>query len=153
MEGDARSSLPLPPLEGQRPPTRGGEGMACSTPAGHEALPVSGCPLASPPPPTAASLLDALRTSGLAVHARPRWQRVSLSLNSPWCLCCWDSHSEPRGSCMCFSPVLQMCIYLQTTSLVVQWLRICPPMQAMRLQSLLREDSTCSKAAKHARHD
>lgn len=93
--------------------------MACSTPAGHEALPVSGCPLASPPL-TAASLLDALRTSGLAVHARPRWQRVSLSLNSPWCLCCWDSHSEPRGSCMCFSPVLQMCICLQTTSLVVK---------------------------------
>ena len=41
--------------------------MASSTPAGQEALPMSGHPLASPPP-TAGSLLDALRTAGLAVH-------------------------------------------------------------------------------------
>ena len=31
-------------------------------------------------------------------------------------------------------------------SLVVQWLRICLPVQHMRVQSLLREDPTCCKA-------
>lgn len=76
----------------EEPPARGGEGMASSTPAGQEALPMSGHPLA-PPPPTAGSLLEALRTAGLA--SLTRWQRVSLSLNSPWSPCCWDSHSEP----------------------------------------------------------
>ena len=31
--------------------------------------------------------------------------------------------------------------------LVVEWIRICPPMQRTRLQSLVQEDSTC-----HAEH-
>ena len=29
------------------------------------------------------------------------------------------------------------------TSLIVQWLRICLPMQEMWVQSLVQEDSTC----------
>ena len=39
------------------------------------------------------------------------------------------------------------------TSLVVQWLRICLPMQKTQVQSLLREDSTCCGATKPVCHD
>ena len=39
------------------------------------------------------------------------------------------------------------------TSLVVQWLRICLPMQGTRVQSLVREDPTCRRATKHVRHN
>ena len=34
------------------------------------------------------------------------------------------------------------------TSLVVQWLRICLPMQGTQVQALVREDSTCRRATK-----
>ena len=34
------------------------------------------------------------------------------------------------------------------TILVVQWIRICMPMQGTRVQSLVREDSKCSGATK-----
>ena len=39
------------------------------------------------------------------------------------------------------------------TSLVVQWLRIRPPMQATRVRALLREDPTCRGATKPVRHN
>ena len=39
------------------------------------------------------------------------------------------------------------------TSLVVQWLRICLPMQGSRVRSLVREDPTCRGATKPMRHN
>ena len=39
------------------------------------------------------------------------------------------------------------------TSLVVQWLRICLPMQRTRVLSLVWEDSTCQGATKPMHHD
>ena len=39
------------------------------------------------------------------------------------------------------------------TSLVAQWLRICLPVQGTRVQSLVREDPTCSGATKAVRHN
>ena len=44
-------------------------------------------------------------------------------------------------------------VHLQMASPLVCWLRICLPMPAARLQSLLREDSTRSRAANHGCHD
>ena len=39
------------------------------------------------------------------------------------------------------------------TSLVVQWLRICLPMQGTRIRALVREDLTCCRAVKPMRHN
>ena len=39
------------------------------------------------------------------------------------------------------------------TSLVVQWLRICLPMQGTRVRSLVGEDPTCRGATKHLSHN
>ena len=39
------------------------------------------------------------------------------------------------------------------TSLVVQWLRICLPMQGTRVRALVREDPTCCGATKPMRHN
>ena len=39
------------------------------------------------------------------------------------------------------------------TFLVVQWLRICLPMQGTQVQSLVREDSTCHRAIKPMYHN
>ena len=39
------------------------------------------------------------------------------------------------------------------TSLVVQWLRICLPMQGTWVQSLVREDPTCHGATNPVRHN
>ena len=39
------------------------------------------------------------------------------------------------------------------TSLVVQWLRICLPMQGTQVQSLVREDPTCHRGTKLVHHD
>ena len=38
-------------------------------------------------------------------------------------------------------------------SLLVQWLRICLPMQGTRVQALVQEDSTCHRATKPVRHN
>ena len=38
-------------------------------------------------------------------------------------------------------------------SLVVQWLRICLPMQGTRVQALVREVPTCRGATKPMRHN
>ena len=38
-------------------------------------------------------------------------------------------------------------------SLVVQWLRICLPMQGTRVRALVQEDSTCRGATKPVRHN
>ena len=40
-----------------------------------------------------------------------------------------------------------------TNALVVQWLRVCLPMQGTWVRSLVREDSTCLGAAKHTSHN
>ena len=47
-----------------------------------------------------------------------------------------------------------MCAWecLAVTSLVVQWLRTCRPVQGTRVQSLVWEDSTCHKATKPTHH-
>ena len=37
--------------------------------------------------------------------------------------------------------------------LVVQWLRICLPMQGTRVRSLVWEDPTCRRATKPVRHN
>ena len=39
-------------------------------------------------------------------------------------------------------------VWQNRTSLVVQWLRICLPMQGTQVQSLVQEDSTCCQATK-----
>ena len=39
------------------------------------------------------------------------------------------------------------------TSLVVQWLRICLPMQGTQVQSLVQEDPTCHRATKPVHHN
>ena len=39
------------------------------------------------------------------------------------------------------------------TSLVVQWLRICLPMQGTQVRALVREDPTCHGATKPMRHN
>ena len=39
------------------------------------------------------------------------------------------------------------------TSLVVQWLRICLPMQGTRVRSLVQEDPTCHGATKPVHHN
>ena len=39
------------------------------------------------------------------------------------------------------------------TSLVVQWLRICLPMQGTQVWALVREDPTCHGATKPVRHN
>ena len=45
-------------------------------------------------------------------------------------------------------------LYIKTmwASLVAQWLRIRLPMQGTRVRALVREDPTCSRAAKTVRH-
>ena len=42
---------------------------------------------------------------------------------------------------------------LSGTSLVVQWLRICLPMQGTRVRALVREDPTCRRASKPVYHN
>ena len=44
-------------------------------------------------------------------------------------------------------------IELLGASLMVQWLRICLPMQGTRVRSLVREDPTCHGATKPVRHN
>ena len=39
------------------------------------------------------------------------------------------------------------------TSLVVQWLKICLPMQGTRVRDLVQEDSTCCGATKPVCHN
>ena len=39
------------------------------------------------------------------------------------------------------------------TSLVVQWLRICLPMQGTWVRALVPEDPTCRRATKPMRHN
>ena len=39
------------------------------------------------------------------------------------------------------------------TSLVVQWIRLCLPMQRTRVWSLVREDSTCLRTTKAVQHN
>ena len=42
---------------------------------------------------------------------------------------------------------------LMGTSLVVQWLRICLPLQGTQVRFLVQEDPTCRGAAKPVRHN
>ena len=42
---------------------------------------------------------------------------------------------------------------LSGASLVVQWLRICLPMQGTRVQALVREDPICRRATKPMHHN
>ena len=42
---------------------------------------------------------------------------------------------------------------LERTSLVVQWLRICLPMQGTQVQTLVQEDPTCRGATKPVCHN
>ena len=44
-------------------------------------------------------------------------------------------------------------IYMHRASLVVQWLRICLPMQGTGVQALVREDPTCHRATKPGHHN
>ena len=41
----------------------------------------------------------------------------------------------------------------EETSLVVQWLRICLPIQGTRVRALVREDPTCHRATKPVHHN
>ena len=43
--------------------------------------------------------------------------------------------------------------YKAGTSLVVQWIRICLPMQGTGVRSLVQEDSTCHRASKPVPHN
>ena len=51
------------------------------------------------------------------------------------------------------SPINSFKRQLTGTSLVAQWIRICPPMQGTQVQSLVWEDPTCRGATKPVRHD
>ena len=41
----------------------------------------------------------------------------------------------------------------ERASLVIQWLRICLPMQGTRVQALVWEDPTCRRAARPVSHN
>ena len=43
--------------------------------------------------------------------------------------------------------------HISGTSLVVQWLRICQPVQATQVRSLVQEDTTCCRADKPMHHN
>ena len=43
--------------------------------------------------------------------------------------------------------------FTEQTSLVVQWLKICLPMQGMQVRSLVGKDSTCHGATKPVGHN
>ena len=43
--------------------------------------------------------------------------------------------------------------YNERAALVVQWLRICLPMQGTRVQALVQEDPTCRGATKPGCHN
>ena len=49
--------------------------------------------------------------------------------------------------------IIHLKISILGTSLVVQWLRICLPMQGTRLRSLVWEDPTCHGATKPVCHN
>ena len=51
------------------------------------------------------------------------------------------------------STIIEMKNSLEGTSLVVQWLRICLPMQGTRVRALVQEDPTCRGATKPVCHD
>ena len=44
-------------------------------------------------------------------------------------------------------------VYMERTSLVAQWLRICLPMQGTQVRALVREDPTYHGATKPVRHN
>ena len=52
----------------------------------------------------------------------------------------------------CFAIRGEKCLKVRT-SLVVQWIGICLPMQGTRVQSLVREDPTCHEQLKPMRHN
>ena len=47
---------------------------------------------------------------------------------------------------------LQLKVFMGA-SLVVQWLRICPPMRGTRVQALVWEDPTCRRATRPVSHN
>ena len=48
---------------------------------------------------------------------------------------------------------IELPYYPAVASLVVQWLRICLPMQGTRVRALVQEDPTCCKATKPVHHN
>ena len=82
------------------------------------------------------------------MRAAPKvtWQRVWIQEDL------WLSPQQYKNNNHDYwTETLQPVLYIQEvvrTSIVVQWLRICLPMQGTWVQSLLWEDSTCSEAIK-----
>ena len=66
-------------------------------------------------------------------------------------------HTFKIHLCKRYSLHLKPGFYMQKgiegASLVVQWLRICLPMQGTRVRALVREDPTCRRATKPVRHN
>ena len=52
-----------------------------------------------------------------------------------------------------FNLHMHICLKNKRTFLVIQWLRICLPMQGTQVQSLVLEDPTCQGAAISVRHN
>ena len=76
---------------------------------------------------------------------------------SPWTADFWLLVTSSRGlASMCKHVCVFKASFLkghQGTYLVVQWLRICLPMQATRVWALVQEDPTCRGAAKPVCHN
>ena len=51
------------------------------------------------------------------------------------------------------SKMERIIVHTLGTSLVVQWLRICLPMQGTRVRALVQEDPTCRGATKPMHHN
>ena len=56
------------------------------------------------------------------------------------------------GNSKSYKAVHLNCIF-RGTSLVVQWLRVCLPMQGTQAQSLVPEDPTCQETNKPESHN
>ena len=82
------------------------------------------------------------------------------------CLVCWlreDKTHKPWSWLSCLLRKMEgqrMSLFLKIqikknrgASLVVQWLRICLPMQGTQVQALVWEDPTCCRAAKPMHHN
>ena len=125
----------------------------------------------SPPGSSVRGILQARILEWVAIpfsrgSSQPRdWVRLNLSLLQCRRILYHPSHQGspndwiPKLFCSGFSwkendrtlvPTIQMRI---ETFLVVQWLRICLSLQGKRVQSLVREDSTCLGATKPVRHN
>ena len=103
------------------------------------------------------------------IHKKKVWKHVYqtekvISFGRGWGGGDWrfgDRISKETLICIVFTLSILMCLCVICiiknkqigTSLVVQWLRICLPMQGTGVRALVREDPTCRGATKPVRHN